>query len=684
MKRVPLLQSTIWLTLLLAALAVLYVPALGQGAVTIEQVQPARVANAIPTTLTVMGSGFANGATVALANIGPLATTFVNEMTLTAVLPALTVPGVHTPIVTNPDGGSAALPNGLIIIGPTSVQPNNVPNDAAVELVVTGIEFEEGSVVVLANYGALETTFVSGNLLRAALPAGVTPGTYTITVINPNAASSSLVNALTVTAAAGPTVTPSPTNTPAPTAFVRPLLVVQSYGASSAVITPGENLDFEMTLANAGQTAATNIVATFTTGDFVPRATGGVRAVENLAPGQSSRFFQPLTATRDLAGKSTGILEVQVSYTDVNGTDYNETFALTFPIVRTGGIAATATPTPTPTATPTAAPRLRPQLLVGDYQIDVNQLEPGRNFTLRLDVRNVGNATARRVSLIVGGGSSADGGLPGTPVAGGGLSGAGGEFTNFAPVGSSNVSFLGDLAVGESLTAEQRLIVNASTEAGAYPLPVSFVYTDEEGGSFVDDQVITLLVYQRPSVDINFYTEPPPLFTGEPGMLPLQVVNTGRNSAVFGNMSVTSEGAQFMNNSVFVGALDPGGFFPLDAQVIPEQPGSLDLLVRLNYTDDFNQQQTLTQTLTVEVMEAPIFEPGEGDLGIFEPPPVEAPPETLAQKIWRFILGLIGLSSARPQTQPGIGGPLPGEFFPEGPINRGGEQIEVVPVPIAP
>jgi hypothetical protein len=166
---------------------------------------------------------------------------------------------------------------------------------------------------------------------------------------------------------------------------------------------------------------------------------------------------------------------------------------------------------------------------------------------------------------------------------------------------------------------------------------------------------------------INFYTEPSPLFVGQPGFLPLQVVNSGRNSAILGNLSVTAaegEAAQFTNNTIFVGALDPGGFFPLDAQVIPEEVGPLDLLVGVNYTDDFNQTQVITETLTIEVMEAPIFEEEAGP-GVFEPPPLE--PETLGQRIWRFIRGLLGLSSGRSQP-PESQFPGPAEIpFPEQP-----------------
>jgi hypothetical protein len=143
-------------------------------------------------------------------------------------------------------------------------------------------------------------------------------------------------------------------------------------------------------------------------------------------------------------------------------------------------------------------------------------------------------------------------------------------------------------------------------------------------------------------------------------------------------MGVTAPGAQLTNNNIFVGALEPGGFFPLDASLIPEQPGTLELTVRVSYTDDFNQAQEISRTLTVEVMDAPVFEepvidpvtgepidpsgpfPGEGPL------PGEQDNETWRQKIWRFVLGMLGLSSGPSTTDPGG---MPPEGLPpmEGP-----------------
>ena len=81
--------------------------------------------------------------------------------------------------------------------------------------------------------------------------------------------------------------------------------------------------------------------------------------------------------------------------------------------------------------------------------------------------------------------------------------------------------------------------------------------------------------------------------------------------------------------------------------------------------------QVLTRTLTLEVMEAMVFDEPEMPPEGFEEPAAEPEPETVSAKIWRFILGLLGLSSGAPapeQQQPVESMPpdfsAPGNFGP--------------------
>jgi hypothetical protein len=267
-----------------------------------------------------------------------------------------------------------------------------------------------------------------------------------------------------------------------------------------------------------------------------------------------------------------------------------------------------------------------------------------------MTVQNTGNARAQRITMIVGGGSG--GTSSGTPQPGG-VSGGGGEFTNFAPVGASNVQSLGDLPPGELIQASQNLIVNVSTNPGAYPMRVTFSYLNDTNEVINDEQVITLLVYSLPNVDVSFYRPPDPFFVGQPGALPLQVVNIGKRSSVLGNMKITSDSGTIENGTGLIGSIDAGGYFTLDSMFTPEQSGKQTLNITIDYTDDFNQARTLTRELEIEVAEGmseePIIDPsieGDGGGGGGEMPILTE--ETALQKIWRFVLGLLGLDSAPP------------------------------------
>ena len=454
-----------------------------------------------------------------------------------------------------------------------------------------------------------------------------------------------------------PTETSAATATSEPLPIIRPQIAVQNYRTKPENPYYGQNFSLLVKLRNEGEAQAFNVQAVFTSTDFVPLQNGGVNIVGDIVAGNSVDIDQPMT----VANYVFGIVSVgmNLSYADASGAVYTETFTLNIRVSGGGGVAATATPTGVKSS----------QLVITSYATSVDPLQPGAQFTLTMTVENTGNVGAQRVTMIVGGGSSS-GSSNGTPQPGG-VSGGSGEFTNFAPVGASNVQTLGDLPERGAVQVRQDLIVNVSTNPGAYPMKVTFSYLNPEGEVINDEQVITLLVYSLPTVDISFYRPPDPFFTGQPGALPIQVVNLGKRLAVLGTLKITSESGMVENGTSLVGSLDAGGYFTLDAMIIPEQPGPMTLDVTIDYTDDFNEPRTITRQLEIEVMEMeePIIEPGmEGGGGGGEvfPTPVE---ETTLQKVWRFLRGLLGLDSAPPSNgdpgivpgpEPGIEEPLPG------------------------
>jgi hypothetical protein len=525
-----------------------------------------------------------------------------------------------------------------------SVTPDTIVNDIANTITVSGTGFDNTAAILLDGW-ALDTAFLNDQTLTATVPVGTSAGMHTITVSMSGGTStgSATLNILAPTPIPPtPTVTvPPPTSAPLP--FTRPQFVLRSSKVNGDVKT-GSNVTLKVVVENVGQATAYGSQAVYTSSDLVPTNTGGVVAIGTVAYDEEAGANQTFYVSVQLYGPGIIVVDMILTYYDEAGTSYSDKFTISIPVnsgtVYGGPAAATSTPTSVKNS----------QLVITGYSADVDPLQPGQQFGLALTVQNMGNDKAQRITMIVGGGSSGSDGETPQP---GGVSGGTGDFANFAPVGASNVQSLGDLPAGEKIKAAQNLIVNVSTNPGAYPMKITFSYLNDRNEVINDEQVITLLVYSLPNVNVSFYRPPDPFFAGQPGALPIQVVNVGKRPAVFGDVKVSAEGGTVENGTSLVGSLDPGGYFTLDALLTPDQPGTLTLNFTIDYVDDFNGQRTITKTMDIEVLEASVEEPpvdpslsggGGGESFVEE--------ETTLHKIFRFIKGMFGLDSSWPVWQP--------------------------------
>jgi len=379
----------------------------------------------------------------------------------------------------------------------------------------------------------------------------------------------------------------------------RPLLYIVDYhtdlGGKS--VNPYGTFDLTFTIGNNAKhdAHAYNIVVTFSSQDFDPLDGSVITFYEIDAENKDNVVGTHKFKVNEMSTwKYSGQIQAVTTYTDPNGTPYSDTFIFTIIINQTPGSG-----TGSATATPAAVKR--PQIVINKYETDVDPLQPGTNFKLKLDISNAGSADARTVSMVFGGASMSVN-PAGTPEVG---SLAGNESSVFAPIGKSNVILLGDIPMGGTMSPEQEFIVNVTATPGAYPLKVSFVYIDPKGNRVVDDQVITLLIFSLPQLEISFYQPVDGMMSVDmPSPLPIQITNLARKSVVLGNVVVTSENGMMSYNTVLVGTLEPGGYFTLDPMFIPEKEGPTKIKLEIRYTDDFNQLRTYNGELTLDVMGA--------------------------------------------------------------------------------
>ena len=540
-----------------------------------------------------------------------------------------------------------------------NVSPGSINNNIDNQITVTGTDFLEDSVVLLDG-AALSTIYKNDGTLISVVPAGLPfkADGYKVEVRNSGTPGETIewANKLMIN---NP---PIPVATATPSLFSRPQLVIDSYKANVSAVQLGKEFRLDIGFDNMGTVNAINAQAVFTSADVIPTNTGGVvilGANGFVAANGYVEAAQTFLAINSIYGKSAIVIEVALTYYDDKGTAYSDKFTLNVPT--NGGTSDTLYPTSTPTGVNSA------QLVITSYASTIDPLQPGEQFQLGVTVQNMGNSVAKSITMIVGGGSS--GTSSGTPQPGG-VSGGGGEFTNFAPVGSSNIQSLGDIPAGGALQVLQNLVVNVSTNPGAYPMKISFSYVNAKGEVVNDDQVITLLVYSLPNLDVSFYSPPELFFMGQSGVLPIQVVNLGKRATVLGNMKIETKDGTIDPASTLIGSLDPGGYFTFDSTLLPEVTGPVELNITIEYTDDFNKPRKITRTLTVTAEETFIEPTPDPTLQGMEIPAVTD--ENFLHKIWRFALGMFGLDSAPPSGEIPSGEPLPEEMIPS-PSGGGGK-----------
>src|SRR5574340_1194017 len=557
--------------------------------------------------------------------------------------------------ITPTTAAKSGLPGAVVTY---ALEVNNISGTPVVLTISTPASINNWTVWVDQASLTLEPGNSQTVTVTVAIPGTVSAGSMDVETIDFTDSTSSLVGRVTLTTTVVEKTSPGSGG--------RPLLVIESYSVGADSITPGQRFNLSLRVKNLGTDFGRNVVFNFSGGEFLPVDTGGIGVITEIDPNEALTVTQPFIASSSLAGAKYGSITVNVSYTDLAGTgQYTEAFNITVNLSQpsSGG---PARPTPTPTAVS------RPQLVVGKYESDITPLQPGTMFTLDLAVTNLGNADARSVTMVLGGGSTDANGTPGA----GGVSGGSSDLSIFAPLGSSNLVYLGELKAGDSIETSVPLVVNVTASPAAYAFKISFIYDDAKGVRQSNDQIITLLVYQLPSVDISTYRDAGVFMTGNMNVLPLQITNVGKKTATLGNMKVTSTNADVSNNVATLGVLEPGFPFTQDVNVMPYQAGPLQLEITINYTDDFNQPRTIVQTMTIEVMEMPTPEviPPEGG-GAVPPDGGMNGSETFWQKVVRFFKGLLGLDSSSNQPSSPIEEipvePMPGEVKPVEPGPKG-------------
>jgi hypothetical protein len=168
----------------------------------ISGVTPANVANNAATTITINGSNFLATPSVQLGTQFLSGVSLNSGSSVSATVPAGLALGTYDLKLINPDNQSATLTGALNVTLPaptlTGVSPAFGSNGSNVTIGLTGTNFVAGATVKLGSNSLASVTFNSATSLSAVVPTGTTPGTYSLSVTNPDNQSATLSNAYIV------------------------------------------------------------------------------------------------------------------------------------------------------------------------------------------------------------------------------------------------------------------------------------------------------------------------------------------------------------------------------------------------------------------------------------------------------------------------------------------------------
>jgi parallel beta-helix repeat protein len=172
--------------------------------ISVAEIEPAEGAGDQSTRVTVRGIGFGSAPTARLSGSAgsfPLASISpAGTAAFAATVPAGLPPGTYDLVVSS-DGGVSTLPNAFTVLARSplisEILPGSGDNQRNSEIIVRGLNFAAGAVVQLGSTD-LTTTRVNGTSLIAVVPAGLTAGSYDLSVRNPDGGQATLSDGYTV------------------------------------------------------------------------------------------------------------------------------------------------------------------------------------------------------------------------------------------------------------------------------------------------------------------------------------------------------------------------------------------------------------------------------------------------------------------------------------------------------
>ncbi|MCQ3930009.1 MAG: hypothetical protein DPW16_06085 [Chloroflexi bacterium] len=636
----------------------------------VTRAEPSQVMAGQGGTLSVIGGNFTNTTVIRLVGVGLLTTTFINSGALTAPLPTTLLPGVYNVEVSDPLGGTQYAPNGLTVLPvPPTAAPTNTPapptptlEPSATPQPATPIPGQPS--LLARNFSVSPATIAPGGTVtlnfevvnqgnRAAQGVSVAvdsggkfvPANGQATATLPDIPVGGRVN-VTLMAVAAMDTPAGPISIPVTMAYrdfsgenytskaslsvnveeagESSQVVMSSYNVEPNPVEPGKPVTMAVHITNSGNKKALQVLL---------RVSGSENV---LLAGPNGDSF-PIG---DLdAGESVELELSLIVRPDAKSGPQSQPFTISY---LQDGEAQQAAGSMTVEVRPVVA--TMPLMLLESYDYGKDILEPGEQFTLNLDLKNVGSGDATELVVVFGTVESSGDSGGGTPTSGGGTTTT--PSTTFAPVGSGGTQYIGTIeANGEGKAISQDFIVNGTTTSGVYSLPVTVRYKKPDGTTAQDNLRAIVVVVAPPNLNITLQSPvPEQVNVGEPLPIGLTIKNLGTKVVNFTNVTFEAENADVMDVAeVFIGPVKGDEETTFGSAFAPSSEGHVKITVTIYYLNDLNQEVSIVQTYETEAVTPP---PMPEDNGGFPMDPTPTPEqEEEDASLGDVILGFLGLGS---------------------------------------
>ncbi len=333
---------------------------------------------------------------------------------------------------------------------------------------------------------------------------------------------------------------------------------------------PGKNFTLGLIVVNDGENEAREVKLTLDGGDLIyPRDGSNLIHINRLASGEEREITleMGMNAQADL---SVYQMATDITYSDLWDESYStaETLNIT---AETLGVDETIVGVP--------------RVIISKYTLSTPAVLAGNTVTLSLYVQNTSNQEVNNVKVSLGV-IEIDGEKEGTV---------------FSPVDSSNSFYLSRIGKGETVVHDIDLFVDSSSAAETYIVPVDIVYEDREGQSHTEDDIVNIPVTQEARLQLVNLELPQSAFVGQPFEVVADIANMGRVS--LNNVMVSLEGDFPKENATYYfGQMEIGAGDYFEGTITPDQEGEVSGNVVLSYLDNNNQQITITEPFTVNVL----------------------------------------------------------------------------------